>query len=414
MFSFGKSASKHKGRIVQRWVFEAKSPLLSSAAAVDLDGDGKKEIIFGTKDGKIFCITEENKEKWTYAISEKVDETESFFYDSERIDAVPATPTIKDVDDDGKPEVVFGTELGIVYCLSGAGKLVWEYRGKGAVRGRILVDDVDGDGSQEVLFGTTTGKFIILDHTGKQRFVFETQAAVEGEPAVIREGRTQVVFGNEKGIVFSYSPLGNLLWTFKADGSVKAKPVTGRLQGQDSILIGDTAGVLHCLDLNGVERWRFKSEGAIYGRATIADVNHDESPEVIFGSCDNKVYCLNARGERIWSYETDFWIVTSPIVTDIDGDGDLEVVVGSYDHNLYVLDGEGAYNLDYMPGLSGVAHQAGHYTSVATREAGEHVGKRLWQIKTQGMIVGCEELEKDNIIVNVKTGFVDDIKHENE
>jgi hypothetical protein len=181
--------------------------------------------------------------------------------------------------------------------------------------------------------------------------------------------------------------------------------------GIQSLVVGDLAGVLYCLDMQGNEQWHFITEGSIYGKAVMADLNGDDNLEIVFGSCDNKVYCLTHRGERMWSYETDFWVVTSPIVTDIDDDGSLEVVVGSYDHNLYVLDGEGAYNLDYMPGLSGVAHQAGHYTDIITQEPGEQVGKRLWQIKTQGMIVGCEELEKDNIIVNVKSGYVDNITH---
>lgn len=412
MFNFSKSAHNHKGRIIKRWTFDSKSPLLSSATAVDIDGDGKKEIIFGTKDGEVFCIDEESQKKWSYKISESVDETESFFYDSDRIDSVPATPTIVDVNNDGNPEILFGTELGIVYCLTNKGKLLWEYQAEGAVRGRILAQDLDSDGSVEIIFGTTSGKFVILDSKGKERHLIEVEGAIESEPAVITTGATQVIFGTEKGQLHSYSPLGNQMWVFEARGSIRAKPVLGKLMNEVNIVVGDTTGALFCLDLKGNEVWRFLTKGAIYGKATLADVNDDGNLEVIFGSCDNKVYCLSYRGEKLWSYETDFWIVTEPIVADIDGDGSLEVIVGSFDHNLYVLDGEGAYSLDYMPGLSGVAHQAGHYTNVLTQEPGQQVGKRLWQIKTQGMIVGCEELEKDNIIVNIKTGYVDDIAHQ--
>lgn len=411
MFNFTKSFHHHKGRILEKWSFDAKSPLLSSAAAVDIDGDGQKEIIFGTKNGQIFCIDEESKKKWEFDLKEKLDETESYFYDSDRIESIPASPTIKDVDGDGKPEILFGTELGIVYCLSNKGTLRWKYRAKGAVRSRILVEDIDGDGAAEVLFGTMDGFFLILDGNGKERAVIEVGSAVTSEPAVSKEGLTQILFGTAKGILYSFSPLGKKLWEFKANGALYAKPVFGKLVTDHDVVVGDASGRLFCLDTQGNEQWRFKSEGAIYGKAVLADLNDDGDLEIVFGSCDNKVYCLDHRGEKLWSYETDFWIVTSPIVTDIDGDGSLEVVVGSYDHNLYVLDGEGAYNLEYMPGLSGVAHQAGHYTSVMTSEPGDRTGKRLWQIKTEGMIVGCEELEKDNIIINVKSGYVDDIAH---
>jgi hypothetical protein len=414
MFSFSKTTHQHRGHIIQKWTFDAKSPLLSSAAAIDIDADGKKEIIFGTRDGKVFCIDEDSKKKWEYDIHSEIGEVESFFYDADRIDSVPATPTIKDINNDGAPEILFGTELSIVYCLNNRGKLLWEYKTKGAVRGRILVEDLDNDGSAEVLFGTTEGLFVILNGNGKERYVFEVEGSIQSDPAVYKGGATQIIFGTEDGTLYSYSALGAQLWRFRGKGAIRAKPVFGKLVSGEDLVVGDEKGTLYCLDLKGNEQWRFHSEGAIYGRATIADLNGDEYPEVVFGSCDNKVYCLSHRGEKLWSYETDFWIVTAPIVTDIDDDGALEVVVGSYDHNLYILDGEGAYHLDYMPGLSGFAHQAGHYADILTQEPGEQVGKKLWQIRTQGMIVGCEELEKDNIIVNVKSGYVDDITHAKE
>lgn len=387
---------------------------MSSAAAVDLDGDGKKEIVFGTKEGKVICIGEDSKQKWEYSIAHDMNTTESFFYDAEKIDSIPATPTIKDINNDGKPEIVFGTEMGTVYCLSNTGKLLWQFKGKGAVRSKILVEDIDNDGHHEVIFGSTDGTFMILDATGKERQRIDTKHPIESEPAVWRQNPTQVIVGTEKGALLSFNVNGDKLWEFTAKEAIRAKPSFGKLTEGENLIVGDNSGMLYCLDPKGNEVWKFSTGGAIYGRATIADVNSDENPEIVFGSCDNKVYCLSNRGERLWSYETDFWIVTAPIVTDIDGDGSLEVVVGSYDQNLYILDGEGAYNLDYMPGLAGVAHQAGHYSDVLTQEPGEQVGKRLWQIKTQGMIVGCEELEPDNIIVNVKTGFVDDITHTKE
>lgn len=411
MFSLHKKSHTHNGRIINQWTFDAKSPLLSSAVAIDIDGDGKKEIIFGTKDGRVFCIDEEARPKWEYDIREEIGETESFFYDEETVESVHATPTIKDVNDDGKVEIIFGTELGLVYCLDNKGKFLWKHKVDGAVRSRILIEDLDGDGVMEVMFGTINGTFYILSATGKERSLFELNESIQSEPAIFKGKETSLLFGTEKGSFFCYDALGEQRWSFKTKGAIRSKPVFGKLMHEENLVISDLSGVVYCLDLEGNEEWSFKTGGAIYGRATLADLNNDGSLEVVVGSCDNRVYCISNKGEKIWSYETDFWIVSPPIVTDIDGDGSLEVVVGSYDHNLYILDGKGAYTLDYIPGLSGVAHQAGHYTEILTQEPGEHVGKRLWQIKTQGMIVGCEEIEKDNIIVNVKSGQVDAVRH---
>ncbi|MBR9703357.1 hypothetical protein GOV10_04930, partial [Candidatus Woesearchaeota archaeon] len=90
-------------------------------------------------------------------------------------------------------------------------------------------------------------------------------------------------------------------------------------------------------------------------------------------------------------------------------------IAGSFDNNVYVLEGAGSYELDYVPGLSGIIHQAGHYTDVLSSEPGERQGKRLWQYRTKGMVVGCALIEEPHehprIIVNIKSGFVDALVH---
>lgn len=412
MFGLSKKQHEHRGRIVTKWTFNAKSGLLSSAVIDDVNGDGKQEIVFGTKDGRVFCIDEEGKELWQYSAGEPMSETEALFYDTERIDSVPATPTIADVSGDGKKEILFGTEKGHVHCIDNKGQQRWVYKARGAVRSAILVDDLDGDGSNEVLFGTTEGEFIVASSTGKKKHAFELQDSIESEPAILRtKPETQLVFGTEKGVLYSYNALGRQLWTFHAKDAIRARVESAKLLNEGDIVVGDIAGLLYCLDREGNEQWRFQTGGAIYGAAALGDVNGDGETEVVVGSCDNKIYCFDGRGERLWSYETDFWVVSSPVITDLDNDGRVEIVAGSFDHHLYVLDGEGSYALDYMPGLGGVVHQAGSYGGIVTQEPGEQVGKQIWKIRTQGMIVGCSALDKGHIIVNVKSGEVDNITH---
>ena len=95
---------------------------------------------------------------------------------------------------------------------------------------------------------------------------------------------------------------------------------------------------------------------------------------------------------------------------DIDGDGKEEVIIGSYDHNIYVLESEGSYELDYMPGLSGVVQQAGHYSDIMTSEPGNRIGKKIWQFKTPGPVVGCA-MKQQELVVTTKKGIVDSLHH---
>ena len=100
------------------------------------------------------------------------------------------------------------------------------------------------------------------------------------------------------------------------------------------------------------------------------------------------------------------------MVVDIDNDGKLEIAVGSYDHSLYVFEAEGMFSLNYMPGLSGIVHQTGHYSSTLSSEPGKYVGKKLWQFKTEDIIVGTSYFineEGINVIVADKNGKLNNL-----
>jgi hypothetical protein len=107
--------------------------------------------------------------------------------------------------------------------------------------------------------------------------------------------------------------------------------------------------------------------------------------------------------------------VASPIIADLDGDGKMEIVVGSYDHNIYVLDSEGSYVLDYVPGVSGIVAQTGNYGEALTSGPGKTKGKKIWQYKTDGVVVGCAYLSGEkSLIVNTESGNIKDLIHKNE
>jgi len=415
MFSLSKISHKHTGKLLEKWVFDSHSNLVSGAAIEDIDRDGLKEIIFGTTDGKIICVDERKTQKWVYEVSNEISEEDSFFYDKEQIDSIPAIPTLADIDGDEFSEIIFSSGLGIIHCLDYKGKLLWKKDTKSKIKASIVVDDIDNDGFKEILVVTSLKKLLILSNHGELKTTIEVDSPIEGMPVVFKSKKqTQIIFGTNSGSIYSHDTEGKLLWVFKATGKITAQPFCINLGKYEGIIVGDHVGYLYCLNVEGELVWRFKTEGSIYSQVSVDDINDDGKLEIVFGSCDNKVYCLTNNGNLLWSYETDFWVVAKPIIVDIDGDGRKEVVVGSYDQHLYVLDGEGEYNLDFVPGLSGLVHQAGSYTNVLTKDPGTHIGKRLWKLKLQGLIVGCDlfmEGEERSLIINTKKGLVDDIVH---
>lgn len=402
----------HKsGRLTKEWNYNSQSSLLVVPAVADVTGNGTLDIVVATSKGELIVLDAQAKEIWRYNIQEKVSETEAMFLDQDVMNSISSAPAIIDLTGTGKNNILFGSEMGLFYCLDEKGKEVWKFKTKGGIRGSPLVADVDGDGKLEVVFGTTENFLYILDAKGKLIESFEQSSPVESTPGYFNG---QIIFGTNDGTLVSIKASGEKNWSYKTRDKITAAPAFSRLTSApvDFLLIGSCDGNLYCLDTDGQLVWIYETEGAIYSKVAIADLNEDGNKEIVFGSCDNNIHAVTHDGERYWTYETDFWVVSEPIIADVDGDGKLEVVAGSYDHNIYVLDSQGSYVLDYVPGLSGVVQQAGHYSEIMTQEPGQQIGKKLWQFKTEGVVIGCAKLgESKGLVIATKVGFVDGIIH---
>ncbi len=403
---------ERKGHLTEKWRVDVQSDLLAGPMVYDVDQDGRREIVLGTKDGRVFLLDENSEVKWKYNVNEEVGEVESYFQDPEAANKISDSPQIGDIDDDKMNEVVFGTENGNLYVLNNKGEIEWKFETKGPIRSSPLLRDIDGDGMLEIIFGSLDGNLYVVSARGELKWKHETDTDIECTPQLVGE---KIVFGCHDGSIRCVEYKGEEEWRFETDDKVVAQPAVDDLfdNGNRIIVVGSTDYNLYALDEKGNLVWEYPTRGAILSKANIADLNDDGKKEIVFGSCDNNVYAITSHGDTIWSYETYFWVVAPPLVEDIDGDGNKEVIVGSYDHNLYVLDSKGFYSLDYVPGLGGVVHQSGHSSEVMTRKPGDVKAEKIWQYKTNGFIVGCA-LDEDlkNIVVNVKEGQVQDIVHE--
>jgi len=409
-------SGKKSGKIEKKWVFEAKAPILSSPIAADIDQRGNPAIVFGTKSGEIYMLGEDAQVKWVYNIKEEMSPEQMLFMDEESMKSIYGTPKLIDINKDNRKEVVFGSDIGKLYALDSNGKLLWDFQARDAIRTSPLVEDINNDFRFEIIFGSRDKFLYVTDNEGKLIWKFEAESGIESSAAVLkdRKNNIQIIFGSNDGIIYSLNEHGDLLWKFKTKGKITAQPVIGDLYGNGNlyIIVGSYDNNLYVLDSKGSLEWQFAAKGRIVSAVCLADINKDNKLEILFGSCDNNVYALNPKGNKIWSYETDFWIVSTPIVMDLDDDGRLEVVVGSYDKSLYILDAQGSFLLNYMPGVSGATQQLGQNVDIITSEPGQFCGKKLWQFKTDGMVVGSTYLDsqkKKNIVLGIKSGKLDDI-----
>ena len=407
---------RRKGRLAKQWEFQADSQILSSPAVGEFD-DGRKAIIFGTKDGNIYTLDEQSKLRWKYDLKEKRTEEELLFLDEESIKSIRGQPTLADLNSDCKMEIIVGSDNGTLSVLSEKGNLLWEYRIDSPIRSSAVVADINSDSRPEIIFGGGDSKLYALDNEGSLLWTFKTSSPVESVPLILKKDTIQIIFGTNDGTLYSLGPKGTELWTFKTGAQITAQPAAADLKadGRTSIIVGSHDNFLYALDELGHPLWTFETEGSIHSKACLADINGDKQMEIVFGSCDNKIYALTPDGKKLWSYETDFWVVASPYVMDFDNDGRPEVIAGSYDNSLYVLDAEGSYILNYMPGISGIAQQAGHYSGVMTSQPGSYQGKKLWEYKTDSFIMGSAFIDDKSgkkIFVGTKMGNLDMFAHQ--
>ena len=115
----------------------------------DIDDDGKLEVVVADKDWNLFALNgESGLELWAATVPGVVD----------------GSAVLGDLDDDGKLEVVIGCNDGYLYAFNGEdGSLLWGYYiGTDTVSSPVL-SDVDGDGKLEVVIGGDDAK-IYLSH----------------------------------------------------------------------------------------------------------------------------------------------------------------------------------------------------------------------------------------------------------
>ncbi len=88
----------------QRWHFDLGRPV-SRLIAADLDGDGRTEVLFGCEDGKLYALGERaGKPRLLWSVA---------------LGRRVGEPILADLDGDGRPEVLVAAEDGRLYCLKG-------------------------------------------------------------------------------------------------------------------------------------------------------------------------------------------------------------------------------------------------------------------------------------------------------
>jgi outer membrane protein assembly factor BamB len=327
-----------------KWSYYTGAPVFGSAAAADLDKDGKYEIVFTTytNDGKLHCLNAESgTPRWVYDIGGCGD----------------VAPLIVDVDNDDTLDVIAnGSCNPTLFCVNGyTGQLKWSVPSGGG-DSPPTAHDMDNDGTLEILFGNFNGQLRIVNAengtTDKIIQVDPNGYAVQTEPTLVdcnNDGRLDIIMANHWNInglfvhAFDYLTEDTLWTDVTYDTSATYNAYHGGAvadidgNGDMEYVIGSNNGLVRAFNVqDGSILWTRTILKSCMSGISIADLSGDGDLEVVvcnndWVTLDERIWVLNgATGATEWSYATTFSSFRGCAIGDINGNGILDLVAGYY------------------------------------------------------------------------------------
>ncbi len=321
--------------------------IFSAPVLADLDSDGDLEIIVAAMDMHLYVWHHDGSpmEGWPLLIKDPIEDQRA---------RIIMTPAVGDVDGDGNPEILVGTNEAF-----GAGGAEQEARGyllkhtgspdaedvKPALKdgwpisifgitvntlpmvGRGVpvngvMADVDGDGDLEIQMDAIAFSPYLWDHTGQQLHeinnfdVGKDSASFDTPTFTLMNNPTLAEFDNKPGLELIKGTAGfDFALTF-AEGGLRAV-FDHQLSAWDL-----TTGQYLRAWPRIMEDWQF------FMNPTVVDVDGDGLNDVLNGSGGYLLQAWNYKGESAPGFPKNLgsWIISSPAFGDLTGDGRWDVV----------------------------------------------------------------------------------------
>jgi hypothetical protein len=286
----------------------------SAPAVGDVDGDGRKDIVFGGMDLRFYVLNADSSVKG------------SFYHD----DTIFSSPALHDIDGNGSQEIFFGGDStpggpedwdgGVFRALSWQGGLVemWKQRIPAFFQSSPAIADIDGDGRWEVVTGTSNvnrpgGNAVYAYHLSDGSPVAGWPVATSGPTYgsialgdLDGNGRPDVVASDLSGHIGAWTGNGGRLWYVdphaagEGGGEIASSPIIADLDGdgRQDVVTGNGWGSFTLRGSDGGRLYNPIGAGWSYhGVPAVGTFNGQQRLIIMgFNASQNRVASFNLPG----------------------------------------------------------------------------------------------------------------------
>lgn len=325
--------------------YSAGAEINGSPAIGDLDNDGDYEIVIASRDSQLYVLNHDG----------------SVLNSSHTGRDLRGAPSLSDLDNNGGPEIILATFDGRILVKNPDGSDWGNFPLNLGVSNRIAsgvaVGDINGDLVPDLVFGTFFGNIYAVssaDATVLPGFPVAAGIRIAATPAIVDPDGpgplpTQIVSGSWGQRITIVDGSGNISGSYPLGARIDASPVIADLDndGTAEIIVGTAGSEVHALHFDGtaVSGFPVGIGGAVSRGAVIADFDNAGGPEIVVPATDNKLYILNGDGSHFRGspISLDETIPSIATVSDLDNDGDLEIVAAaSSEMHIFDISGSGS------------------------------------------------------------------------